>query len=129
MKLVRAAGDELIGLFSLAMADSLAGQGPGKPEGMEGAVAALFAEVYHTYLERLKPILETPLLSGRDLIQTLRLSPGPLFRQILDGLLEERAAAPEMTKAQALAWAKDYAAGQSKGGAARLNGQNFKDRS
>lgn len=108
LKLVKAAGDDLIGLFLLVMADSLAGQGPGKPPGMEEGVAALFAEVYHTYLGRLKPIMASPLLTGDDLINTLGLTPGPLFRQILDALLEARAAEPEMSKACALAWARDY---------------------
>ena len=108
LKLVKAAGDDLIGLFFLVMADSLAGQGPGKPEGMEEGVTALFAEVYQTYQERLKPILETPLLTGHDLIKILHLTPGPLFKQILDGLLEERAVEPEMTKERALAWAREF---------------------
>jgi len=108
LKLVKAAGDDLIGLFFLVMADSLAGQGPGKPEGMEEGVAALFAEVYQTYQERLKPILERPLLTGHDLIRILHLPPGPLFRQIFDGLLEERALEPEMTKERALVWAKEF---------------------
>lgn len=108
LKLVKAAGDDLIGLFFLVMADSLAGQGTGKPEGMEEGVTALFIEVYQTYQERLKPILETPLLTGHDLIRILHLSPGPLFRQIFDGLLEERASEPEMTKERALAWAREF---------------------
>ena len=108
LKLVKATGDELIGLFFLVMADSLAGQGTGKPQGMEAAVAALFAEVYRTYQDRLKPILAAPLLTGHDLIETLHLSPGPLFRQILDGLQEARANEPEMSKPEALAWARDY---------------------
>ena len=110
LKLVKAAGEELIGLFFLAMADSLAGQGPGKPAGMEGAVVALFNEVFETYQGRLKPILAKPLLTGHDLIATLHLTPGPLFKQLLDGLQEARATGPEMTKAEALAWAQGYAA-------------------
>lgn len=110
LKLVKAAGDDLLGLFLLVMADSLAGQGPGKPEGMEEAVAALFAEVYQTYLARLKPILAKPLLTGYDLIESLHLTPGPFFKEILEALLEERAAQPEMDKAQALEWARDYVA-------------------
>jgi poly(A) polymerase len=109
LRLVKAAGDELFGLFFLVMADSLAGQGPGKPEGMECAVAALFNEVYETYVGRLKPIMEQPLLTGLDLIETLHLTPGPLFRRLLDGLMEARATQPGMTKEGALAWAKEFA--------------------
>lgn len=113
LRLVKAAGDELLGLFFMVMADSLAGQGPGKPEGMERAVATLFSEVYATYLGRLKPIMDTPLLSGHDLIKTLKLTPGPIFREIFDGLLEARAAEPEMDKEMALAWAKAYVEGDA----------------
>jgi len=108
LKLVKAAGDDLLGLFFLVMADSLAGQGPGKPDGMEEAVAILFAEVYQTYQVRLKPIMDKPLLTGHDLIQSLHLTPGPFFKQILDALLEERAIEPEMSKTRALAWAEEY---------------------
>lgn len=115
LRLVKAAGEELIGLFFLAMADSLAGQGPGKPQGMEEAVAALFGEVYQTYQGRLKPIMAKPLLTGHDLMTTLHLTPGPLFGQILDGLLEARASEPGMTKAEALAWAREFAARQPEG--------------
>ncbi len=108
LKLIKAAGDDLLGLFFLVMADSLAGQGPGKPEGMEEAVSVLFAEVYQTYQVRLKPILNKPLLTGHDLIQSLHLTPGPIFTQIFDALLEERAVRPGMTKACALAWVEAY---------------------
>lgn len=118
LKLVKAAEEDLLGLFFLVMADSLAGQGPGKPAGMEAAVAVLFDEVYQTYLVRLKPIMEKPLLTGHDLIQGLHLTPGPVFKQILDALLEERALDPEMTKERALVWAAEYVARSGKVGAA-----------
>ena len=41
IRMIRTAGDGLPGLFLLAMADSLAGQGVERPEGMEGEVVAL----------------------------------------------------------------------------------------
>ncbi|MDD5759260.1 MAG: polynucleotide adenylyltransferase, partial [Desulfobulbaceae bacterium] len=68
----------------------------------------LFSEVYQTYLERLRPILARPLLTGYDLIETLHLTPGPFFKEILEALLEERAVQPEMDKLQALEWARGY---------------------
>jgi len=108
LKLGKAAGDDLIGLFLLAMADSLAGQGPGKPMGMEEGVARLFGEVHRAYQGWIKPMISRPLLTGDDLIQELRLTPGPIFSQILDGLLEARVAAPEMTRAEALDWVRAF---------------------
>jgi len=110
LKLAKAAGEDLAGLFCLVMADSLAGQGPGKPAGMEEAVAVLFSEVYQAYQGRLKPMMAQPLLRGQDLIHDLHLSPGPIFKTILDALLEERALSPEMTRDQALRWAQAFAA-------------------
>ncbi len=114
LKLGRAAGDDLIGLFLLVMADSLAGQGPGKPPGMEAGVAALFAEVYRTYTARLAPLLAIPLLTGDDLIRRLGLTPGPLFARLLDRLQEQRAARPGMTREEALRWASEFTKEQAK---------------
>ncbi len=116
LKLGRAAGDDLIGLFLLVMADSLAGQGPGKPSAMEAGVAALFSEVHRTYTTRLVPMLATPLLTGDDLICHLGLTPGPLFARILARLQEQRASHPGLTREEALRWASEFAKGQAKTG-------------
>lgn len=87
LRLVKAAGDDLSGLFLLAMADSLAGQGEGKPEGMEENLAALWIEVHEVYAEYIQPVFSRPpLLTGHDLIKVFALEPGPVFKEILDAL-------------------------------------------
>jgi poly(A) polymerase len=87
-RLVRAARAELPGLFALAMADSLAGQGALKPADSEAVLARLADEAYRFLTERLEPQERRPrLLSGHDLIG-LGLEPGPQFRQILTAVEE-----------------------------------------
>lgn len=114
LRLGKAAGEDLIGLFLLVMADSLAGQGPGKPMGMEEGVDGLFTEVFSAYQGQIKPLITTPLLTGDDLIQELGLTPGPVFKRILDGLLEARVEVPEMTRAEALGWVRSFCCQEEK---------------
>ncbi len=45
-----------------------------------------------------------PLLTGHDLIEVFDLAPGPIFRQLLDGLEEARAASEVNSREEALAW-------------------------
>lgn len=87
LRLVKAAGDDLPGLFLLAMADSLAGDGPGKPEGMESDMADLYGRVDTVYQQSIRPVLENKrLLSGHDLINKFALQPGKIIGEILQGL-------------------------------------------
>ena len=79
-RLVRAARGELPGLFALAMADSLAGQGPQKPGDAEAALADLADEAYHFWKEKLEPQESQPrLLSGDDLVREFLWRPAPVF--------------------------------------------------
>jgi poly(A) polymerase len=88
-RLARAARPHLPGLFALAMADSLAGQGPQKPGDVEPMLAELADAAYHFLKERLELQERQPrLLTGHDLIQVLGLEPGPLFRAILTAVEE-----------------------------------------
>ncbi len=99
LKLVKAAGDDLAGLFLLAMADSLAGEGEGKPDGMEDSLLSLYAEVEEARRKRIQPVLAGPrLLNGHDLQQLFGLEPGPeigtllekLERSVVDGQVSNR---------------------------------------
>ena len=45
VRMIRKAGDDLPGLFLLAMADSLAGQGVERLEGMERELAELYCQL------------------------------------------------------------------------------------
>lgn len=88
-RLVRAGRAELPGLFALAMADSLAGQGPQKPADAEAVLADLADEAYRFLKERLEPQESLArLLTGDDLIQEFRLQPGPEFRRLLTAVQE-----------------------------------------
>ena len=47
-----------------------------------------------------------PLLTGHDLIEVFELEPGPIFRRLLDGLEEARAASEISSKEEALVWVR-----------------------
>jgi len=101
-RLVRAARPELPGLFALAMADSLAGQGPLKPADSEAVLADLADAAYQFLKERLEPQERHPkLLSGHDLIR-LGLPPGPRFRQLLTAVEEAQWEGLVQTREEAL---------------------------
>lgn len=86
-RLAKRTGEQLIGLFLLAMSDSLASQGRLKPDNMEQELDGLFGQVYTVYLESIKPVLEAPkMVDGHDLIKHFGLTPGPIFRKILNEL-------------------------------------------
>jgi poly(A) polymerase len=105
LRLVKAVGDELPGLFLLAMADSLAGAGPGKPPAMEKTLADLYTEVNGLYRESIKPVFERPrLLSGHDLQQILDLKPGVLIGRLLEELEKAQVAGEVHTREEAVDW-------------------------
>jgi poly(A) polymerase len=101
-RLVRAARPELPGLFALAMADSLAGQGPLKPADSEAVLADLADAAYQFLKERLEPQERHPkLVSGHDLIR-LGLKPGPQFRRLLTAVEEAQWEGMVQTREEAL---------------------------
>jgi len=102
-RLVRAARPELAGLFALAMADSLAGQGPLKPADSEAVLADLAEAAYQFLQERLEPQERLPkLINGYDLIK-LGLPSGPRFRQLLTAVEEAQWEGLIQTREEALA--------------------------
>jgi poly(A) polymerase len=110
LRLVKAAGDELPGLFLLALSDSLAASGPLKPAGMEESLVRLYRRVDQVYRESVRPVLQGPkLLDGNDLIK-LGLPPGPLFGRILAGLEQARVAGTVRDREGALAWVDRFLA-------------------
>ncbi len=116
LRLVRAAGEELPGLFLLAMADSLAGAGPGKPAGMEAELAALYAEVDRVWQESIRPVLEQPrLLNGHDLLARFPLAPGPQLGKILASLEAAQVAGEVASRDEAEAWVAAFLAGRRAG--------------
>jgi poly(A) polymerase len=108
LRLIRAVGEEFHGLFILAMADSLAGSGTGKPPGMEEDIASLYNEMEIAYCQTIKPALAIRLLTGNDLIETFGLEPGPLFREIFDDLENAQVEGEVHDRDEALDWVKNY---------------------
>lgn len=109
LRLVRKIGNHLPGLFLLAMSDALAGKGEASPEDIEQEVAGLFARLLGVEEKHVTPVRRAPpLITGRDLIEELRLRPGPLFKEILENVEEAHMEQRISTRAQALALAARY---------------------
>lgn len=109
LKLCRRAGDDLPGLFLLAMADSLAGCGEFKPPTMEQDLGDLYDEVAAVWRNHVQPALAgPPLVTGRDLISIFGLEPGPVFSTILDELLAQQVEGKVTTREDALAWVASF---------------------
>lgn len=110
LKLYKAAAGDMIGLFVLAMADSLAASGPRKPADMEDELLLLFAKIIAFVEEKIKPVhSQPPVLTGRDLIDELGLTPGPIFAVLLGKLEEVQVVNGEMNRQEALAWLRKMA--------------------
>lgn len=111
LRLAKAIGADLPGLFLLAMADCLADENcqKGRRPVMHEELAALYDEVETTLRERIRPVLESPpLLTGNDLVRVFQLTPGPVFREILEGLEEARVAGEVNAGEDAKAWVKSF---------------------
>lgn len=104
LRLVKSVGEELPGLFLLAMADSLAGQGEAKPQDMEEELVILFDQIQIQLEEHIAPVLAgPPLLNGQDLIDA-GLIPGPLFKQILEDLQQAQVVGEVLDRDGARQW-------------------------
>lgn len=102
LRIFKAVGPELPGLFLLTMADSLAGQGLKRPPDMEKELVDLYCEIDRICRQQIKPVLDAPrLLTGRDLIK-LGLRPGPVFKTILDSLEQAQVSGKITDRSQAL---------------------------
>lgn len=97
---------EAAAIAMLAMADQRATQGPlttkEKNAHHDKICRMIIAEYFK---EKVKPVREK-LLSGHDLIKTLKLKPSPLFTTILTAVEEAQALGKIKTKAEALQLAK-----------------------
>jgi poly(A) polymerase len=124
LKLSQRAGEDLVGLFLLAMSDSLASSGEKKPAFMEEELAELFRLVEKIYTENIRPILEgPPLISGRDLIKHFALKPGPIFSEIIGQLEEAQVEGIVNNRSEALLWVERFLESQRyKGDVDKLQG-------
>ncbi len=109
LRLARRMEEDLAGVFLLAMADSLAGQGPEKPADCERRLVDLYDEVITGYDRHVRAVLQGPrLVTGRDLIERFGLAPGPQFSVILNAVAEAQAAGEIHDRASALAWLERF---------------------
>jgi poly(A) polymerase len=76
---------------------------------MEKNLAALLLEVHGVYAEYIRPVLSSPpLVTGHDLIGVFGLEPGPVFKEILDGLMTAQVEGLVTDRGEALAWVKMF---------------------
>jgi poly(A) polymerase len=76
---------------------------------MEEELLVLFTTVGKMYDETLAAVLHGPrLLTGKDLIRECKLTPGPLFSEIMDELETARAEGKVVDRKTAIAWVNDY---------------------
>lgn len=109
LKIYKALGPELTGLYLLSLADSLAAQGQDKPAGMEKSLGNLYGLIRVVINENINPVLLTdPVLNGKDIITNFKLEPGPIFGEILSSLEKEQVTHGKMTKEMALQWVEKY---------------------
>jgi poly(A) polymerase len=103
-RMVRALRPHLAAGLAVAMADSLAAQGPQKPLESEAALASLAEAAWRFLKERLEPQEHRPrLLTGHDLKRVFHLTPGPRFRVLLTAVEEAQWEGKVRTREEALA--------------------------
>lgn len=111
-RLLAAAGPELPVLFLLALADTMAGQGPQRPPEAEARLLALYELVAARRDQELAAALAAPpLLGGRELMAALGLAQGPEVGRLLGLLREAQLEGRIQDKEQAIALARRALAG------------------
>ena len=91
------------------MADSLAGQGEKKPQGMEDELAGLFGDLQKTIERAIRPVLIGPRpVTGADLITRFNLLPGPVFSTIFAKLELAMVEGHVHNRKEALEWVAQY---------------------
>ncbi|MFN7952608.1 MAG: HD domain-containing protein [bacterium] len=108
-RFLRRAGEDLIGLVCVVLADTHATRGPDFPADGE----RLLLEVSRHLLTqdaalRADPRAGQPLLRGRDLIESLGLSPGPALGRVLAAVEDARLDGEVHDRDQALEWVKRW---------------------
>jgi poly(A) polymerase len=98
-------GDGMLGTFVLAIGHALAaGQGDAS-ERNAIALGQLAARLWDVYHSRILPVITTPrLVTGHDLQQLFRLTPGPRFKTLLDELEVAQIEGRIRTRTEALRW-------------------------
>jgi poly(A) polymerase len=96
-------------LFLLAMADSMAGCGPLKPADLDERLSRLWAIVHHFYATELQPIQNRKrLLTGKDIQEILKITPGPIIGRALNELEIAELEGRVKNREQAVSWLKEW---------------------
>ena len=75
----------------------------------ENGFASFVNTLFKQYLEFIRSDrIKAPLLTGKDLINDLKLSPGPLFRQILKAVRINQLSGNLVNRRQALNWVEAW---------------------
>ncbi len=102
LRLVKEINQDLNRVFLLALADCRAAQGPDHPPDLEDRLMRLWQEARQVQREIILPLSSAPpLITGNDLIR-LGLTPGPLFKKIIDRIKEEQWSGAITTREEAL---------------------------
>jgi len=101
---VKDLGDDLPASLIIALADAFATRE--RPHAMETDVEGVVRHIADYYFGDYRKAREAPLVTGRDLIDELNLTPGPAFSEILDEVEERRAEGMLKDRAGALEYIK-----------------------
>ena len=109
----RDCGEAGVDICLISLADTMATYGPELTSdiwvGHLSVVRKLLEAWWERPQENVKP---PPLLTGHDLIQTLKLETGPLIGQLLEAIREAQAAGELHTRDEALVFARDWLKGE-----------------
>ncbi len=101
--------DEAVSTALLSLADQRSTRGPLTTEKDQRHHEEICRELVSLYFKKKNQKPFVRLINGTDLIKTLKLSPSPLFKLILDKVEENQALGKIKTKKDALRLAKDLA--------------------
>ena len=106
LRFVKEINKDLNSVFLLALADCRAAQGPDRPPDLEDRLIRLWQEALQIQKEIILPLSSAPpLITGKDLIQ-LGLTPGPLFKEMIDRIKEAQWSGTITTREEALDWTR-----------------------
>ncbi len=105
----RDAGDEVISILLLSLADQRSTRGPLTTEADQAHHETICRQLIERYLEQKRQKPYVPLVNGRDIMKALKTEGSPLIGQILDEIQEQHVLGKIKSKAQALELARKMA--------------------
>jgi len=110
-RLFKEMGEDILGLFVLAIADVLASRGPQTPASRAKVLGKLCGRLWEMYRTRMLPVMVAPrLITGDDLQAVFTLQPGPRFKTILEEVEIAQVEGRLQTREGALRWVEQQLA-------------------